>query len=153
MKPSILLIVVLLLLFASCGESKKDSSKNDNLPETFEKTITEKYWKLKTLNGEEVKMEEKQEREAYFILKTDENKLKGFGGCNQFMGSYKLKENNQVEFFALAGTLKACPHLIFKEDEFLQVFELAKQYVLEQDNLTLKGKGGDILADFEAIYF
>ncbi|HLS29693.1 MAG TPA: META domain-containing protein [Flavobacteriaceae bacterium] len=151
MKNSILNTTVLLLIFVSCGKVKNDVESDTK--KDFEKNITEKYWKLKTLNGKEVKMEEDQEREVYFILKTDKNELTGFGGCNDLMGVYELKPNNRIEFSSRAGTLKSCPYLNYDEREFLQVFEVAKQYDLKQDSLILKNELGDALATFEAIYF
>src|SRR5690625_2031997 len=151
MKNSILNTTVLLLIFVSCGKVKNDVESDTK--KDFEKNITEKYWKLKTLNGKEVKMEEDQEREVYFILKTDKNELTGFGGCNDLMGVYELKPNNRIEFSSRAGTLKSCTYLNYDEREFLQVFEVAKQYDLKQDSLILKNELGDALATFEAIYF
>lgn len=152
MKNPVLFSIALLFLFVSCGKAKNDKAQNDSAKD-HEETITEKYWKLKTLNGEEVEMDEDQEREVYFMLKTDDRKLTGFGGCNDLMGKYELKSNNHIEFSSMAGTLKSCPHLKYDEREFLQVFELAKQYELDQDNLTLKTEDGNDLARFEAVYF
>lgn len=152
MRNTILFTVTLLFLLTACGEAKNNSAKSD-LPNDFEETITEKYWKLKTLNGKAIEMEKDQEREVYFILKTDKNKLTGFGGCNDLMGAYELKPKNHIAFSSLAGTLKSCPHLNYDEREFLKVFEVAKQYDLKEDNLTLKNGAGEVLATFDAIYF
>src|SRR5690606_29398148 len=74
-----------------------------------DKVITEKYWKLKTLEGKEIKMAENQEREMYFMLKTDENRLTGFSSCNTFAGSYTLDEGNRISFSQMASTMMACP--------------------------------------------
>lgn len=115
--------------------------------------ITEKYWKLKTLEGKEVKMTKNQEREIHFILKVNDNSLNGFAGCNTFNGTYTLKEGNRIEFSKIATTLKACPDVAINESEFLKVFELANNYTINGDELSLNIGKRAPLAVFEAVYF
>lgn len=118
-----------------------------------DKVITEKYWKLKTLEGKEIKMAENQEREMYFMLKTDENRLTGFSGCNTFAGSYTLDEGNRISFSQMASTMMACPDVNVNESEFLKVFELADNYTIKDDVLSLNVGRRAPLAVFEAVYF
>ncbi|MCZ4318166.1 META domain-containing protein [Aequorivita viscosa] len=115
--------------------------------------ITEKYWKLKTLEGQDVKMAKNQEREMYFMLKTDDNKVVGFAGCNTFSGSYTLEKGNRIRFSKMATTLMACPDININEAEFLKIFELADNYTINDDTLTLNVGRRAPLAVFEAIYF
>ncbi|MCM4166532.1 hypothetical protein KCTC52924_03468 [Arenibacter antarcticus] len=114
--------------------------------------ITEKYWKLKTLEGKEVKMADNQEREIYFMLKTDENRVVGFAGCNTFGGEYSLEEGNRIRFTQLLSTLKACPDIAVSEAEFLKVFELSDNYTIDGDTLMLNVGRRAPLAVFEAVY-
>ncbi|WP_086476936.1 MULTISPECIES: META domain-containing protein [Arenibacter] len=115
--------------------------------------ITEKYWKLKTLEGKEVKMADNQEREIYFILKANENRVTGFAGCNTFQGGYTLEEGNRIRFSQVLATLKACPDVPFNESEFLKVLELADNYTINGDTLMLNVGRRAPLAVFEAVYF
>ncbi len=115
--------------------------------------IVEKYWKLKTLEGQEVKMSKNQEREVYFMLKSDENRVTGFAGCNNLMGSYTLEKGNRIRFSHMATTMMACPDVDFKEHEFLKVFELADNYTINGDELSLNVGRRAPLAVFEAVYF
>lgn len=138
-----------LLLLISCHTSKTDLKENNM---DFEQQITEKYWKLTSWNGP-VKMIENQEREVYFILKTEGNRVKGFGGCNNFMGFYRLKENRKIEFQPMASTLKACPDVDFDESGFLKMFERVSEYEIHNDQLILVDKSGETLSNFEAVYF
>lgn len=115
--------------------------------------ITEKYWKLKTLNGETVKMDANQEKEVHFILKNEENRVQGFSGCNNFTGSYTLKDNAEIEFTQMIGTLKACPDVDFNEGEFLKIFQEMDHYEIDGDNLAFKDSENKTLATFEAVYF
>lgn len=121
--------------------------------ELSEEPITEKYWKLKTLKGKAVKMVENQEREIYFMLKTDENRLKGFAGCNTFGGTYTLEAGNRIRFSQLLSTMMACPDVDINEGAFLKIFELADNYTINNDVLTLNVGRRAPLAVFEAVYF
>ncbi|WP_289023984.1 META domain-containing protein [uncultured Salegentibacter sp.] len=115
--------------------------------------IVGKYWKLKTLGGQEVKMSENQEREIHFILESNTNRIKGFAGCNTFNGTYALEEGNRINFSQMAATLKACSNLTINESEFLKVFELANNYTIKGDVLSLNIGRRAPLAVFEAVYF
>jgi len=115
--------------------------------------ITENYWKLKTLEGQKIEMAANQEKEIYFMLKTEGNGIKGFAGCNDFSGIFNLEKGNRIRFSQMATTLKACPDIDVNEPKFLKVFELADNYTLNGDTLTLNVGRRVPLAVFEAIYF
>ncbi|MDT7827532.1 META domain-containing protein [Pricia sp. S334] len=115
--------------------------------------IVEKYWKLKTLEGQDIQMAENQEREVYFTLKTDENRVQGFAGCNTLSGEYQLEEGNRIRFSKMATTMRACPDVEFNESKFLKVFELADNYTINGDTLSLNVGRRAPLAVFEAVYF
>ena len=115
--------------------------------------ITDKYWRLKLLQEDSVKMTGNQRREAYFKLNSNDNTVTGFTGCNTLFGSFNLGKKGSIYFSQMAATLMACPDIEIKEDEFLKVFELADSYMLNDDELTLKKDKDSILAVFEAVYF
>lgn len=115
--------------------------------------IVEKYWKLKTLEGKEVKMSENQEREIFFTLKTQDHRVTGFAGCNTISGAYTLEEGNRIRFSKMATTLMICPDVDVNESEFLKVFELADNYTINGDILSLNVGRRAPLAVFEAVYF
>lgn len=118
-----------------------------------EDKIVEKYWKLVKLEGQDVEMADNQEREIYFRLKTADNAVLGFAGCNTLNGQYKLKEGNQIEFFNIGITMKLCPDVDVDESKFLKVFELADNYSISGDQLMLNVGRRAPLAVFEAVYF
>ena len=115
--------------------------------------ITEKYWKLKKLEGRDVKMAKNQEREVFFMLKNEENRVTGFAGCNSLMGTYTLEAGNKIRFSHMATTMMACPDVDFNESEFLKIFELADNYRVTGDELELYVGKRAPLAVFEAVYF
>ncbi|WP_310994033.1 META domain-containing protein [Aequorivita marina] len=115
--------------------------------------IVNKYWKLKTLEGKEVKMLENQEKEIYFTLKPEENRVAGFAGCNALMGSYTLETGNRILFSNMASTMMACPDVDINDRDFLKVFELVDNYTVNEDELSLSVGKDAPLAVFEAVYF
>lgn len=115
--------------------------------------VTNKYWKLKTLEGKPVAMAENQEREQYFILRED-NVLTGFAGCNQFSGNFKAEQDQQrIKFSNMLTTLRACPDVSVDEAGFLGIFELVDNYTIDGDTLSLNVGRRAPLAVFEAVYF
>ncbi|MDN6290053.1 MAG: META domain-containing protein [Tetragenococcus koreensis] len=118
-----------------------------------EDKIVEKHWKLVKLEGQDVEMADNQEREIYFRLKTADNSLLGFAGCNTLNGQYKLKKGNQIQFLNIGVTMKLCPDVDVDESAFLKVFELADNYNIRGDQLMLNVGRRAPLAVFEAVYF
>lgn len=115
--------------------------------------IVNKYWKLKTLEGKDIKMTENQEKEQYFILKSD-GTVSGFAGCNQFKGQFELSGGNRILFKEnLALTMKICPDVAVNESEFMEVFKLTDNYTINGDILNLNSGRRAPLAIFEAVYF
>ena len=99
--------------------------------------IVEKYWKLKTLEGKDVVMADNQEREIFFTLKAQDNRVTGFAGCNTISGEYTLEEGNRIRFDKMATTMMMCPGVDVNESEFLEIFELADNYTINGDILSL----------------
>ncbi len=121
--------------------------------EMSDNEVVNKYWKLIILEGDTVQMAMNQEREQYFLLRSD-GSISGFAGCNHFNGQYELTEGNRISFNEnMAMTLKACPDVDIDESAFLKVFELTDNYTFEDDILSLNVGGKTPLAVFEAVYF
>lgn len=103
--------------------------------------IMEKAWMLETLNGEPVGLGmNKQPR--YFKL-AEGNTISGFGGCNNFRGSYEL-DGSKVQVGNLAGTMMACPPE-FSDQPFQQALQHANQLEMKGGKLLLKS-GDEVLA-------
>ena len=155
---SIALMLAATLSLASCGTSKRNQDQKEDTQATTQNEldknpITEQYWKLVTLEGQKVTMAPDQEKEVYFMLKTDENRVTGFAGCNTFNGTYTLEKGQRIRFSPLAATLKACPDVDVNESELFQVFEQADNYTINGDTLQLNVGRRAPLAVFEAVYF
>ncbi|TPV34765.1 META domain-containing protein [Paucihalobacter ruber] len=112
--------------------------------------ITEKYWKLVELNGQPVTTG-KGNREAYLILKSENNRAHGNGSCNMFNGNYELMEGNRIKFSKMASTLMACQDME-TERNFMNVLETADNYNLTETTLVLNKARMAPLARFEVVY-
>ncbi|WP_026452331.1 META domain-containing protein [Aequorivita capsosiphonis] len=115
--------------------------------------IVEKYWKLKTLEGKPVEMAKNQEKEIYFMLKSEDNRVTGFAGCNTILGSYTLEKGNRIRFKNMGSTMMICPDVAVEDSEFLKIFQLADNYTINGDELSLNVGRRAPLAVFEAVYF
>lgn len=140
------LLILLTFLVVGCNSAKKTISQ------PTDESITEKYWKLKTLEGKAITMKKNQEREIFFTLKTQGNRVSGFAGCNSLSGEYTLEKGNKISFKNVAVTMKMCPDVDVNENDFLEVFELADNYTISEDVLTLNVGRRTPLAVFEAVY-
>jgi len=118
----------------------------------YDNVITEKYWKLIELNGKKISKDENQSREIYFILKKEDKRVVGNGGCNTFNGRYELAEGNRLRFSKMASTMMACPDLD-AETEFLLVLQTADNYNINKDTLSLNKARMAPMARFECVYF
>lgn len=141
---AISLFSVSILLF-SCN-----TTKTKKVEKTSE--ITEIYWKLIEINGQKVTAENATAKEPHLILKSEENRVNGNGGCNSFFGTYELQANtNRISFSKMGSTRMACMG-VNVEDEFLNVLETVDNYTVKNDTLQLNKARMAPLAKFVAVY-
>ncbi len=159
-KGKTLVILLSMVTLASCNSQKGASGEVEKTPAQTEQTgamqtdnnaITEKYWKLVELEGQQVVMNEGQQEEAHFILKTDSSRVTGSTGCNYINGEYTLEEGNRIRFSNFAATMRSCAE-VPNEHEFLEVFELTDNYTINGDTLMLNVGRRAPLAVFHAVY-
>ena len=146
MKIKSFTLLLLILLITGCTSTIKTTN------ESTIGSITEKYWKLKSIEGKEVVFKENQEREIFITLRMNDKTVTGFAGCNTLSGEYTLEGNNRISFKNIAVTMKICPNVGNDERKLLKVLELAKNYSLTNDVLTLSSDKKVSLAVFEAVY-
>lgn len=111
--------------------------------------ITDKYWKLIELNGKRI-IAEPQAKEAHVVLKTEENRITGNGGCNSFFGTYQLLPGDRIQISPLGSTKMACLNDNV-EDEFLKILAIADNYTIKNDTLSLNKAKMASLAKFELV--
>lgn len=133
---------LLTLIIFSCKSKSDHFIASNNI-------ITDKYWKLVELNGKRI-IAEPQAKEAHVVLKTEENRIAGNGGCNSFFGTYQLLPGNSIQISPLGSTKMACLNDNV-EDEFLKILAIADNYTIKNDTLSLNKARMAPLAKFEFV--
>jgi len=132
----------------------QESGKMVPLFKTQPDCITEKYWKLVELNGKPVVLDESFKREPFFILRTEEHRVNGNGGCNTLTGSYEIDAAaKRIKFSQMATSMMMCLNMEV-ENAMKKVFEVADNYSLSPDGkyLSLNRARMAPLARFEVVY-
>jgi heat shock protein HslJ len=107
-------------------------------------------WRLVKLHGNSVQKSKDAKREHGITFNPD-GKFSAFAGCNNMMGSYKLKEEvSRIEFSKVASTMMACEDMI-TEQELAKVLEIADNYNFDGKTLKLNKARMATLAEFEII--
>jgi heat shock protein HslJ/uncharacterized lipoprotein NlpE involved in copper resistance len=115
-------------------------------PETV--ALTGTTWDLTELNGKSV-VAGGGGKTPYLLLFTEGNRLQGFGGCNQFIGSYEVQQGMRIVFHGIAATLKACPEMEV-ESQLFKALETVDYSALKGRRLSLHKARMAPLARFEA---
>lgn len=107
-------------------------------------------WRLVKLYGKDIQ-KSKDAKKEFGINFNSDGRFSAFAGCNNMMGSYKLKEEvSRIEFSKVASTMMACPDMI-TEQEFAKVLEMADNYNFDGKTLKLNKARMAPLAEFEII--
>jgi len=114
-----------------------------------ELTISEKYWKLVELDGQQLSGSATM-KEPHIIFKSEDNSVTGSGGCNSFHGSFELKEGSRITLSKITTTRMACPDMGV-EDRFLKMLETVDNYNLTENTLVLNKARMAPLARFELV--
>ncbi|SFR62337.1 Heat shock protein HslJ [Marinobacter daqiaonensis] len=110
--------------------------------------LTNTYWKLTALGGEEVAVPAGEPGEPHLILR-DDGKVNGFSGCNRFVGEYTVQGENLL-FDSMASTRMACPEDTY-ESRLYEAFASTAGVFLQGKVLKLLDDQGRELARFEAV--
>jgi len=144
-------IVFLTISVVTCGNrslAKKDTASNKESV-----SITGKYWKLIEINGKPVVLDESMSNGPFIILRDEDRRVNGSGGCNTITGSYEINEGNRIRFSQMATSMKACLNMEV-EDALKKALDMADNYTLSEDGkyLSLNRARMAPLARFEAEY-
>ena len=127
-------------------------SKPDTIAPGPLATLANTYWKLTELDGMPVVMDPGQERESFFQIQEGPGTVRGFSGCNQFSGAYRL-DGHILSLGPLAVTRKACIVAMELERNFLEVLEETATFAIAGENLTLFDAQSRPTGRFVAVYF
>lgn len=113
-------------------------------------SLTNTYWKLLEINEQPASLGA-ENKELHMILTGDGSKVRGFSGCNRFMGSYK-QDHSQIQFGPLAGTMMACMEGMEQEHNFLRTLESSERFTISGEKLTLYDADNKLTMRFESVY-
>ncbi len=141
MKSLPLSLLAFLLIVASCANPNKPGDTDQTPVDTtavesmYADTLTDVYWKLKSLNAKSVSDYPAQNKEPYITFRAD-NRVEGTGGCNGMGGSYALGDNNKITFSQIISTKMACPDMTLETD-FHGFLMGEVMYAIANNELTL----------------
>lgn len=118
----------------------------------FDKDIREKYWKLIELNGKTIVFAETQKRETHLVLRSNDKRVIGHGGCNAFSGTYELQAGNRIKFLELTSTEMFCNEVNFESDFFVAL-QTTDNYTINGDTLCLNKAKMAPMIKMVAVYF
>lgn len=125
----------------------------DHLPQfnkiQTDSNLTEKYWKLVSINEREVTKDDFMSKEPHLNFKSEFNRVGGNDGCNGFGGIYFL-DGNTIKFDKMMSTLMACPDS-FVYEQFIKILQDELIYTADEETLMIQSK--ETLMKFKVVYF
>lgn len=115
-----------------------------------ESELTGVKWKLVEIYGQSFEAVEGENVEAFLVFDEKENRIYGSGSCNNFNGSYELKEGQQIALTGLATTMMACPNMKI-EQELFEVLNNCDNFTIHQGVLSLNKARMAPMAKFIAV--
>ena len=100
------------------------------------KALTEVKWRLTELFGQPVAAAEGIKKDAFIVFKTEGSRVYGSGSCNNFNGSFELKEGSRITLTGMATTMMACPDMQI-EQGFFRALNDCDNYTLVDGILSL----------------
>ncbi|WP_010420820.1 copper resistance protein NlpE N-terminal domain-containing protein [Anaerophaga thermohalophila] len=111
--------------------------------------LTGRIWQLEELimlPDEKVKTVEKEK--IFLEFSSEEKKISGFAGCNNFFGKYEIPEEGKITLSLLGSTKKFCSETMEIETLFMDMLNNCKHYTLSQDTLVLLNQNKEQLGIF-----
>lgn len=98
--------------------------------------ITNRYWRLVSVNDREV-TQVSPRKEAHLILLSTDSTVTGNGSCNNFRGSFEMTSDNEISFSSMATTKMACMENMEVEHQLLKNLIEVRSYQVAGDSLLL----------------
>ncbi|HEV8083950.1 MAG TPA: META domain-containing protein [Chitinophagaceae bacterium] len=147
------LLCFVITVYTNCNQTKKTSTTENSMAESKKTnaSLTETYWKLTELMGKPVAMTPADKKEIHITLRKEGKRIEGFGGCNGFGGTYETKNNFNISFSSMIGTMIACPELD-TENALFNVLKTVDNYYVIGDTLSLSKAKMATMARLVAVY-
>lgn len=143
MKRSIVAVVVLIIAvtgIVACHSSRKT---------TMRKPLIETNWQLTKVGG--ISYDPAPGVRKIFIKMGKENRLSGFLGCNNLIGSYKRGPDDRISFMGASTKMFCKGDAMRYEDALNKALSDARRYKIDGNRLMLMQDDGNWLAEFRAM--
>jgi heat shock protein HslJ len=108
-------------------------------------------WRVVEIDGHAVRMAEGG-REPYLQLSTEGNRVRGFGGCNAFVGGFE-QGSDGLRFTRLTRAGRACTsELLAQEARLLAALQTTAARRIVGETLQLRDAQGRVRVRLEALY-
>lgn len=138
-----IIVLFFVLSFFACKNTEKSVELKSNTA-----SLINIRWVLKSIDNQPIVKEESR-KEIYLFFSPEEDRFRGFAGCNNISGRYTLKEN-EIEFGNVLATKMLCDNMA-SEQTFLKLINKKVTFQLSNNTLTLQNENG-LTAIFEAVY-
>lgn len=139
-------LILAVLLLSACASPAPPTTPAVETKSTAPLLDTD--WKLTQL-GELVITTPQDGREIHLVMHPENQRVTGFSGCNQMMGSYVL-DGSELRFERMGGTLMACVPNVDLERKFLEMFGQVAGWEIRGETLQLLDANRKPLAVFES---
>lgn len=134
------------IMVSRVGGARGDKGDQTKRPEA---SLTGTYWKLTELEGKQASLGAGQ-KELYMVLTADDQRMRGFSGCNQFAGPYMMRDD-QMQIGPLVSTQMACVEAMEQEQLFLKALGRTKRFTISGGNLSFYEGGEQLILRFVAV--
>jgi copper homeostasis protein (lipoprotein) len=138
---SAVVALIAAFMMSSSGSILQDPGKQKPLP------LRGTAWALTHLGGKPIDLKTAG-KPPTLRLETTQN-YSGFGGCNQFKGTYSTKESS-LTFGPAVMTRMWCPALQSIETPFSAALDQTRSWRITEKSLELLDGKGEVVAKFEA---
>lgn len=116
----------------------------------IDSNLTEKYWKLVSINNREVTKDDFMAKEPHLNFKSEFSRVGGSDGCNGFGGVYFLS-GKKIKFDKMISTMMACPDSFVFNEFMKNLREEVRYEIIDEETLILYS--GTNVMNFKVIYF
>ncbi len=128
--PALALVMLLALSANKCANKEGDDTTS----------LKDTRWVFQSLGGGAISMPEGVEMPW---LKLEGEQLRGFGGCNQLMGSYTL-QGDRLSFPAVGSTKMYCEATQSTENAIKEALGKVDSFEVKDGTLKLMGTGLEV---------
>lgn len=153
MKYVLSLSLLCCLIFFSCKTQVVPQPQTETTNTTDKKVeahLVGAKWMLTKLNGDVVNLSNTKLKQPFIRLTAKDSGVGGNGGCNAFGGTFKLKNNQNIEFSEMLATMMYCDDSGI-ESVFMSNLRKASSYTIVNNELTFKDENGYVLSTFESV--